>query len=187
MKIASLTPDWGDLLGGDISVLIDLLGGRGTWKQIVRVATTGDTTIATLIPGAVVNGVTVAGGDRVLVWQNTAAEENGIYIVDVDPERAGDFDESGEIVGTFVPVLEGALYAGQIFRNTNTGDVDIDTDDITFELWLPVGATATDAMVPYYIPAGTEFTVPIYKQALFSDTIEVDGILTVLGRLNGVD
>jgi hypothetical protein len=46
---------------------------------------------------------------------------------------------------------------------------------------------ATGGMVPYYIAAGDTFTVPLYKQALFSDTIEVDGILVILGRLNGVD
>lgn len=49
-------------------------------------------------------------------------------------------------------------------------------------------ATAVDAsMVPYYIPVDETFTVPLYKQALFSEAIEVDGALVVNGLLLGVD
>lgn len=51
----------------------------------------------------------------------------------------------------------------------------------------PGSTTSDGSMVPYYIAAGDTFTVPLYKQGLFKDTIEVDGILVVLGRLLGVD
>lgn len=46
---------------------------------------------------------------------------------------------------------------------------------------------AGSGMVPFYIPVGDSFTVPIYKQALFADPIEVDGGLIVNGVLIGVD
>jgi hypothetical protein len=67
-----------------------------------------------------------------------------------------------------------------------------DGDTIVFDsgsgTWVPgSGGTSTGGMVPYYIAADDTFTVPLYKQALFKDTIEVDGILVVLGRLLGVD
>jgi len=42
-------------------------------------------------------------------------------------------------------------------------------------------------MVPYYIPVDETFTVPLYKQGLFSEPIEVDGGLVVNGLLLGVD
>lgn len=49
-------------------------------------------------------------------------------------------------------------------------------------------ATATGGeMVPYYIPVDETFTVPLYKQALFYEPIEVDGALVVNGLLQGVD
>jgi len=38
-------------------------------------------------------------------------------------------------------------------------------------------------MVPYRIPAGVTFTVPLYKQALFVETIDVEGVLDVEGLL----
>lgn len=42
-------------------------------------------------------------------------------------------------------------------------------------------------MVPYYIASGDSFTVPLYKQGLFSEPIENDGGLVVNGILLGVD
>jgi hypothetical protein len=44
-----------------------------------------------------------------------------------------------------------------------------------------------DGLVPYYIPVGETFTVPLYRQALFSEAIENDGALIVNGLLLGVD
>lgn len=41
--------------------------------------------------------------------------------------------------------------------------------------------------VPYFIPAGDEFNVPLYFQATFSMTIDVEGILDVEGYLIEVD
>lgn len=42
-------------------------------------------------------------------------------------------------------------------------------------------------MVPYFIASGSTFTVPLYKQGLFSMTIDVEGILIVDGFLIQVD
>jgi len=52
---------------------------------------------------------------------------------------------------------------------------------------VTVTVSSTDGLVPYYIAPGDTFTVPLYKQALFKTTIEVDGFLVVLGQLLGVD
>lgn len=190
MKIDNFSTRFGYTLAADVGVVAAMIAAAGTWKPAVRVAATGNVTIATgLNPGDTIDGVTVAAGDRVLLPVNTDPSENGIYDVGATPERTQDFDESGEIVGTFVPVLEGTLYAGLIFRNTNTDDVVVDADDITFELWPPTSAGAEGAMVPYNIAAGETFTVPDRKQALYSETIDVDpdGDLFVDGMLIEVD
>lgn len=66
---------------------------------------------------------------------------------------------------------------------TDSGLVAVDVQAAIDEL-----ATASEAgLVPYYVPAGETFVVPIYKQALFKRTIEVDGIIVVNGQLLGVD
>jgi hypothetical protein len=41
-------------------------------------------------------------------------------------------------------------------------------------------------MTPYYIPALESFHVPLYKQALFTYPIVVDGTLVLDGMLIGV-
>lgn len=42
-------------------------------------------------------------------------------------------------------------------------------------------------MLPYFIAGDDTFTVPIYKQALFNMTIDIEGTLVVDGFLIQVD
>lgn len=55
--------------------------------------------------------------------------------------------------------------------------------------WVDPGAGAPVAtgMVPYFIASGDTFTVPEFKQALFTMTIDNEGILDVEGFLLEVD
>ncbi len=46
---------------------------------------------------------------------------------------------------------------------------------------------AVPGFVPYFIPSGETFTVPLYSQALFTIPIDVEGILDVEGYLIEVD
>ena len=74
------------------------------------------------------------------------------------------------------------------------GDVDTsgvaDGDTLVYDAgtstWL-VGAPASGGMVPYYIAPGDTFTVPLYKQALFTELIDNAGTLDVVGLLLEVD
>ncbi len=45
----------------------------------------------------------------------------------------------------------------------------------------------TGGFVPYFIPAGDTFIVPLYDQALFAMSIDVEGIIRVDGFLIQVD
>lgn len=92
---------------------------EGTTMTAARVATTASVTLATFQPGAVVDGVTLAENDRVLVWQQSTASQNGIYRVNasVAASRVTDADASGEFTaGMLVPITAGTLYAGKMFR-----------------------------------------------------------------------
>lgn len=51
----------------------------------------------------------------------------------------------------------------------------------------PRGIDGVNGMVPYFIAAGEKFTVPLYKQALFSMNIDNEGELEIEGFLIEVD
>lgn len=104
-------------------------------KAAARVATTADIVIATALnAGDVLDGVTLANGDRVLVKDQTAAEENGIYVVSATPTRATDFDSLtpvDEVNGALIAIQEGSANAGKVFVQSGTVAV-LNTDPINF-------------------------------------------------------
>lgn len=125
-------------------------------KGSVRVATTGALSAtyangssgigATLTNNStqlalVIDGVTMAAGDRVLVKNQGTTANNGIYTVtniggissNWILTRATDYDETAEVFeGTFVIVEEGTVGSGTMFIMTATGAITIGTTGITF-------------------------------------------------------
>ena len=110
------------------------VGQAGKWKQPVRVATTAPGTLATSFEaGDTIDGVTLADGDRILLKDQSADDENGIYIVGTGtPIRAEDFDTGSEALGSVVYVIAGTTNSGKAYRLTNTTEPTIDTDPLTF-------------------------------------------------------
>lgn len=104
-------------------------------KAAARVATTANIVIATALnAGDTIDGITLANGDRVLVKDQTAAEENGIYVVGATPTRSTDFDSLSpidEINGALVAIQEGTANAGKVFVQSGTV-ATLDTDPISF-------------------------------------------------------
>jgi len=92
-----------------------------------------------------IDNYTLQDGDRVLVWKQTDAKQNGIYTWASGTSlltRAQDFDDDGEAYrGSFVPEVEnGDTYANhafvQIADGTNSdGSLNIGTDDIIFDVY----------------------------------------------------
>lgn len=79
-------------------------------KQSVRAATTTAGTLASSFEnGDIIDGVTLATNDRILIKNQSAAAENGIYTVNATgaPTRATDADTWDELVSAFVFVEEG--------------------------------------------------------------------------------
>lgn len=78
-------------------------------KASVRAATTGNITLS----GAqTIDGVSVIAGDRVLVKDQTAPEENGIYVAAAGAwARATDMDTWAEVPSAFTFVEEGTINA----------------------------------------------------------------------------
>lgn len=81
-----------------------------------------------------IDGVLLQSDDRVLVWRQTNAAQNGIYAAKAGAwTRAFDFDETSEIrSGALIPVVQGNTYKQSIFQLTNIGSIIIGTTAITF-------------------------------------------------------
>ena len=96
-------------------------------KDSVRAATTASINISSdLQSGDIIDGVTLATGDRVLVKNQNTASENGIYVVVASgaASRSTDADTSAEVTsGMFTFVTEGTV-------NDNSGWVMSTNDTI---------------------------------------------------------
>jgi len=105
-------------------------------KQAVRAATLVAGTLATSFAnGSVIDGVTLATGNRILIKNQATASQNGIYTVNASgaPTRATDFDSLSpidEVNGAYTFIQEGTQ-AGQGW--VQQGSVTtLGTDAITF-------------------------------------------------------
>jgi hypothetical protein len=143
------------------------LSAPGPQYVSVNFATnTGD--IASLSAGAPLSpdGTVVTAGDLVLVHEQTATDENGLYTV-VTPgtgvdgvwERAALADEGDELVsGTLVYISEGSSWAQSRFTLTTPGPIIVGTTGLTFtpeEAVVRTDATSTEVIAPIAFTAGT--------------------------------
>lgn len=94
-----------------------------------------------------VDGIAVAVGDRVLVQNETAAANNGIYIVTQPGSvsspyvltRAADMDSATEVPGAFAFVEQGAVNAGGGFVVASKGPFVVGTTAITWTQFSGAG------------------------------------------------
>lgn len=103
-------------------------------KQAVAVATTANGTLATAFAnGQVIDGYTLVTGDRILLKDQTAPAENGIYVVQASgaPVRASDYDSPSEIPGSYTVAENGTVGQGVLYVTTSSPAV-IGTDPIVF-------------------------------------------------------
>lgn len=112
-------------------------------KDDVRVATQANINLAA--PGATVDGVAMAAGDRVLVRQQTAQTENGIYVWNgaaTPMTRALDANTFDELEGALIPVTEGTD-AGTVWRQSAVNGV-LGTNNVLFAQFGTGAAAATE-------------------------------------------
>lgn len=89
----------------------------------------------------VIDDVTVAVGDRVLIAGQTDATQNGIYVVEVEGDattaavlkRADDFDETSDIMlNVMIPIQQGKQNADSTWVLTNDTPVTLDSSPMSF-------------------------------------------------------
>ncbi|WP_239499340.1 phage tail protein [Pseudomonas putida] len=101
-------------------------------KQSVRVATTANIALAGLLT---IDGIALVAGDRVLVKNQTAAKDNGIYLAAASGwTRAPDADISPEVTSALlVSVEQGATLADTRWQLVTDGVIVLGTTALTFQ------------------------------------------------------
>lgn len=124
------TSDTSKLWGYD-TVWHDLSAATQATK--IRVATTANITIATALNNAdTLDGVALVTGDLVLVKDQSAPAENGIYVVGVSPSRSGDYDTYNEFPGALFSIEEGSVNADKLYLCTSDLGGTINVTALTF-------------------------------------------------------
>jgi hypothetical protein len=158
------------------------------WKASVRAATTEDITLASdLENGDIVDGVTLATGDRVLVKNQSTGSQNGIYVVKASgaPDRSTDADSGTEVTANFaVFVEEGTVNADSGFTLTNNGAITIGTTALVFTQFTGLGqVTAGDGLTKtgntLNVAAGTGISIT-------GDAVTNEGVLSITGTADQV-
>ena len=112
------------------------------WKAPVRAASTA--TVVLGVPGATLDGVALAANDRVLLKNQTAPAENGIWVwtgAAAALTRAVDADTGGELApGTAVTATEGTANGDKVFNIISDAAITIGT---TSQTWGQLGGGTT--------------------------------------------
>lgn len=106
-----------------------------SWKDEVQVATAAAGTLASSFAnGQTVDGQTLVTGQRILIKDQAAPAENGIYTVNGAgaPTRATDADTAAEITGAAVFVKTGTANAGTRWVCNVSGTIVLGTTGLTF-------------------------------------------------------
>jgi hypothetical protein len=114
---------------------VDGVAAGIAWKDTVRAATTVAGTLASSFENTdVIDGVTLATGDRILIKNQAAGQENGIYTVNASgaPTRATDADVVAEILQAAVFVQEGTANADTGWVMTTNLPITLNTTALTF-------------------------------------------------------
>ena len=144
---ANLVSQVGGALSG-LSNKVDSAVRGLSWKQAARAATTASITRSA--PGATIDGVTLANGDRILLKNQGVPSENGIYVwsgASAQLARAADADDGAELSGAAVTVTSGAVNGGTVWVQTTPAPI-VGSSSIT---WAQVGAGSGAATSTYTV------------------------------------
>jgi hypothetical protein len=118
-----------------VKAYADALVAGLSWKQAVRAATTAAGTLASDFEnGDTIDGVVLATGNRILIKNQAAPAENGIYVVAASgaPARASDADSGAELVNASVYVSEGTTLADTQWTCTTNAAITVGSTAIAF-------------------------------------------------------
>lgn len=141
---------------------VDSASAGLNWKTSVRAATTAAGTLATSFAAAqIIDGVTLATNDRILIKNQATASENGIYLVTgATPTRTVDANSSANFLdNTAMFVQEGTVNADSAWTLTNNGVITVGTTGLVFTQFAGTGGTGTVTTVSVVSANGFTGTV----------------------------
>lgn len=144
------------------------------WKPEVMAASTANVTIAT--PGTSLDGYTLVANDRVLLKDQTAPADNGIYVWTASGAaltRALDADSAAELSGSTTTVQRGTINADRVYRVTADDPITLGTTAITF---VQVGAGSTPYTAGNGLTlSGNDFNVGVTAGlSVVADSVGID-------------
>lgn len=137
-------------------------GLRRNMERLCRVAATGNVNLASA--PAAIDGVTMAENDRVFLFKQSTAAQNGIYVY---PSAAGgtmvradDMAADADVTASMaVNVAEGASYAGNTFKLTTAGPYTLGTTPLAF---VAVAAPGQDALATVLTTLASDDWLVVY-------------------------
>lgn len=175
-----------------VDTAITSVTGLFTSKGTVRVATTANGVLASAFAnGQTIDGVTLVTGNRILLKNQSAPAENGIYTVNASgaPTRATDMDVWSEVAGAWVTVQEGTVNADTVWLSTANDGGTLNTTAITWTNPITSGGLTASNFVDKEIPSGsingsnTGFTLANTPVA-GSEHVYLNGVLQESGAGN---
>lgn len=157
-------------------------------KASVRAATTANVVLATgLVNLTIIDGVTLATDDRVLVKEQTAGAENGIYVVPASgvAGRAADADVSAEVTaGMFTFVTEGTANGDKGFVLVTNDPITLGTTALVFSQFSGGGGiTSVTGTAPIASSGGATPAISLNDDGVTYAKIQnVSAADKVLGR-----
>jgi hypothetical protein len=124
--------------------------GLDTKASVVAATTTNGTLATAFANGQVVDGVTLATNDRILIKNQTDATANGIYTVNASgaPTRSADMNVGSEFPSAYVFVEQGTVNADTGWVCTNNAPVTLGSTNITWTQFSGAGTyTANNGVV----------------------------------------
>lgn len=154
-----------------------------SWKIAVRAATTANGTLATAFEnGDTIDGVVLATGDRILIKNQAAAAENGIYTVNASgaPTRATDADSSAELVNASVYVSEGTTLADTQWTCSTNAPITVNTTALVFAQLTSAGGAlqATNNLSDVADPATAGANIRPVESLIIACSDEATAITT---------
>lgn len=158
-------------------------------KASVRVATTTAGTLASSFEnGDTIDGITLATNDRILIKDQAAPAENGIYIVQATgaPTRATDMDAWSEVPGAYVWVEVGTTNADSAWVCTSDQGGTLGTTAIDWVLFASAGSLIAGNGLTKTGDAINVVTADSTRIAVAADSIDL-GTPTIGGSGSGSD
>jgi len=172
---------------------VDASAAGLTVKQAARAGTTANVTLAGGAPN-VVDGVTLALNDRILVKNQADQTQNGIYYVATlgtgsngTWTRTTDADTGAELAtGTYIFIAAGTANANAAYTMVTQGTITLGTSQIVWALFSQVTSIAASSITGQLIQSQIQdAAINTAKFAAGLTPVEILGTLPVSGNFAG--